>query len=74
MVIHYEESLYQVYAPLPLPLPLQCLGLLVIPIIHTFTFFWVLCNFSETFWQPVTRKSSYRLETQNVAFQNKRCV
>ena len=23
VVIHYEEALYQVYAPLPLPLPLQ---------------------------------------------------
>ena len=24
VVIHYEEALYQVYAPLPLPLPLPC--------------------------------------------------
>jgi len=27
VVIHYEEALYQVYAPLPLPLPLLLYGI-----------------------------------------------
>ena len=31
MVIHYEEALYQMYAPLPLPLPFTVVGILKFP-------------------------------------------
>ena len=34
MVIHYEEALYQVYAPLPLPLPLAIIKLITLSPLH----------------------------------------
>jgi len=57
MVIHFEQALYQMYAPVPLPLPLQ-LSLFLLFSLRGYRFFWyrlcdrcksfVLCNVSRS--------------------------